>query len=77
MAISFYDDGGNEMALGSDEVSGLVVGSIFTPSPPTPFESITTPSTSNPKAKVAWELLKFQLSLNQKAWIPPSKTSLP
>jgi hypothetical protein len=56
MAASFDDGGANEMALGLDEVLGLVVGSIFTPNAPTPFENITTPSTSNPKVKVAWEL---------------------
>ncbi len=56
MAVSFDDDGANEMALGLDEVLGLVVGSISTPNAPTPFESITTPSTSNPKVKVTWEL---------------------
>jgi len=47
MAVGFDDNGANEMALGSNEVSGLVVGSISTPSAPTPFESIATPSTSN------------------------------
>ncbi len=60
----FDDDGVNEMALSSDEVSGPIVGSISMPSAPTLFESITTPSTSNPKAKAAWELLKIQLNLN-------------
>jgi hypothetical protein len=44
-----------------------VVASISTPSTPTPSESIATQSTSNPEAKTAWELLKVQLSLNQKA----------
>ncbi len=58
MVHGFDDDGANEMALGLDEVLGLVVGSISTPSTPTPFESIVTPSTSNLEAKVAWELLK-------------------
>jgi hypothetical protein len=76
VAVGFDDDGTNEMALGSDEVLGLVVGSISTPSTPTPFESIATPSTSNPKAKTTWELLKAQLSLNQKAWILHNMTSL-
>jgi hypothetical protein len=64
MAIGFVDDGVNEMALGSDEVSGPIVGSICMPSAPTLFESITTPSTSNPEAKIAWELLNIHLSLN-------------
>jgi hypothetical protein len=51
MAASFNDDGANEMALGSDEVLGLRVGSISTPSAPNPFESIVTPSTSNLEAE--------------------------
>jgi len=77
MAVGFDDDGINEMALGSYEVSKLVVGSISTPSTPTPFKSITTPSTSNPEIETTWELLKVQLGPNQKAWIFHSKTSSP
>jgi hypothetical protein len=64
------------MALSLNEVSRPVACSISTPSSPTPFESITTPNTSNPKVEVAWELLKVQLNLNQKAWILHSMTSL-
>jgi len=70
MAVGFDDDGINEMALGSYEVSKLVVGSISTP-------STTTPSTSNPEIETTWELLKVQLGPNQKAWIFHSKTSSP
>jgi hypothetical protein len=77
MAIGFDDDGANEMALGLDEISRPMVGSISTPNTPTPSKSITTRNTSNPKVKTTWELLKVQLSLNQKALIPHSKTSLP
>jgi hypothetical protein len=77
MAVGFDDDGINEMALGSNEVSKLMVGSISTPSTPTPCKSIATPSTSNPKIETTWELLKVQLGLNQKAWILHSKTSSP
>jgi hypothetical protein len=77
IAVGFDDDGANEMTLGSNEVSRPVVGSISTPNAPTPSESITTLNTSNPKVKAAWELLKIQLSFNQKAWIPHSRTSLP
>jgi hypothetical protein len=51
MAASFDDDGVNEMALGSNEVSRLVVGSISTPSALTPSKYITTPSTSNLELK--------------------------
>jgi hypothetical protein len=46
------------MTLGSNEVSGLVVGSISTPNAPTPPKSIATPNTSNLEIKVTWELLK-------------------
>jgi len=52
MAASFNDDGANEMALGSNEVLGLRVGSISTPSAPNPNVSIATPSTSNLEAKI-------------------------
>jgi hypothetical protein len=75
MATSFDDDGANEMALGSDEVSRPMVSSISTPTAPTPSKSIITLNIANLKAKVAWGLLKVQLSLNQKAWILHSRTS--
>jgi hypothetical protein len=77
MVVGFDDDGVNEMALGLDEVLGLVVGLISTSSAPTPFENIATPSTSNLEVEATRELLKVQLNLNQKAWIPHSRTSLP
>jgi hypothetical protein len=64
VVVGFDDDGINEMALSSNEVSGLVAGSISTFNTPTPSKSIATPSTSNPKVKAAWELLKVELSLN-------------
>jgi len=64
MVTSFDDDDASEMALGSNEVSGLVASLIFTPNAPTPFESIATPSTSNPKVEAAKELLKVQLNVN-------------
>jgi hypothetical protein len=76
MVACFDDDGVNEVALGSNEVLGLVVGLISTPSTPTLSESIETPIMSNPKAEVVWELLKAQLGLNQKAWIPHNRTFL-
>jgi hypothetical protein len=47
MAAGFDDDGANELALGSNEVSWLMDCSILTPSAPTPSESIATPSTSS------------------------------
>ncbi len=58
MATIFYDDGANEMALSSYKISKPVVSLISTPSAPTPSKSIATSSTSNPKVKVALELLK-------------------
>jgi hypothetical protein len=58
IVADFDDDGANEMTLGSNEVSGLVVGSISTPNAPTPPKSIATPNTSNLEIKVTWELLK-------------------
>ncbi len=45
MVTGFDDDGANEMALGSNEVSRLMVGSISTLSTLAPSESIITPST--------------------------------
>jgi hypothetical protein len=77
IAIGFDDDDANEMTLASNKVSGLMPSSISTPSASTLSKSIATPSTSNLEAKVAWELLNVQLSLNQKVGIPHSKTSLP
>jgi hypothetical protein len=52
MATGFDNDGVNEMALGSNEVSRLVAGSIFRPSTLTPSKSIATPSTSNLELEV-------------------------
>jgi hypothetical protein len=49
---------------------GLVVGSISTPHGPFTFESIATPNDFDEEAKIAWEVLKAQLILNQKAWVP-------
>jgi hypothetical protein len=77
MVADFDNDGANEMTLGSNEVLRPMAISISTPSAPTPFESIITPNTSNLETEVAWELLKVQLNLNQKAWIPHNKTSIP
>jgi len=42
MVVGFDDDGVNEMALGLNEVLGLVINLISTPSTPTPFGSIAT-----------------------------------
>jgi hypothetical protein len=49
---------------------GLVVGSISTPNGPFTSKSIATPSDFDEEAKIAWEVLKVQLILNKKAWVP-------
>jgi hypothetical protein len=48
---------------------GLVVGSISTSNGPFAFESIEMPNDLNEEAKIAWEVLKAQLILNQNAWV--------
>jgi hypothetical protein len=52
MVAGFDDDGVNEMALDSNEVSRLMVGSISTPSTPTPSKSITTQAPQTQKQKL-------------------------
>jgi hypothetical protein len=42
IVVGFDDVGANEMVLGLDEVLGLVIGLISTPSAPTPSKSIAT-----------------------------------
>ncbi len=57
--------------------SRLVVGLILTLSGPFTFESITTPSDFDEEAKIAWEVLKVQLILNKKTWVPHRRLFLP
>jgi hypothetical protein len=54
-----------------------VVGSISTPNAAYAFGSIATPNDLNEEAKFAWEVLKVQLILNQKACVLHHKLFLP
>jgi hypothetical protein len=59
------------------EVSGLVVSSISTPlgsRAPNALKSIEALSNSDVETKIAWEVLKAQLTLNQ-GWVPSHKLS--
>jgi hypothetical protein len=56
---------------------GPIVGSISTPNGPFAFESIAMPSDLNEEAKIAWEVLKAQLILHQKARVLHHEISLP
>jgi len=53
-----------------------VVGLIST-SGPLAFESIATPSDLYEEIEIAWEVLKVQLIMNKKAWVPHHKLFLP
>jgi hypothetical protein len=50
--------------------SRSIVCSISTPIEPFASKNITTPSDLNEEIKITWEVLKVQLILNQKAWVP-------
>jgi hypothetical protein len=50
--------------------SRSIVGSISTPIEPFASKYITTPSDLNEEIEITWEVLKVQLILNQKAWVP-------
>jgi hypothetical protein len=66
--------------LGSFEDTRLqVVASVSTPSAPfgSDSENIATLTILDLKAEVAWELLKIQLTLQQKAWVLHSRFFLP
>jgi hypothetical protein len=56
---------------------GPLVGSTSMPNGPFASESIAMPSGLNEEAKIAWEVLKVQLILNQKAGVFHHKLSLP
>jgi hypothetical protein len=57
---------------------GLIVGSISMPNGLFASKSISTPpSDLNEEAKIAWEVLKAQFILNQKAWVLHHKLSFP
>jgi hypothetical protein len=54
-----------------------VVGLISTTSGSSTFENITTLSDLYEEIKIAWEVLKIQLIMNEKAWVPPHKLFFP
>jgi hypothetical protein len=59
------------------EDSKQVVSLISTTSGPSTFESIATPNDLYEEVKIAWEVLKAQLIMNKKTWVPHHKLSLP
>ncbi len=56
---------------------GPIVGSISMPNGPFAFESIRMPNDLDEEAKIAWEILKAQLILNQKTWVLHHKLFFP
>jgi hypothetical protein len=54
-----------------------IVGSISTPIEPFASKTIVTPNDLNEEIEITWEVLKVQLNLNQKAWVPHHRLSLP
>jgi hypothetical protein len=78
--IHQYDDNVVDLEMGNlVEVLGLVVSLISTPfgsRAPNVLKNIEAPSNSDVEAKIAWEVLKAQLTLNQQAWVH-HKLSLP
>jgi hypothetical protein len=81
MDIHQYDDNVANLEMGNlAKVLGLVVGSISTPlGSPTPdvLESVEAQKNLDVEAKIAWEVLKTQLTLNQQVWIPYHMFFLP
>jgi hypothetical protein len=47
------------------------------PSGPSACESIATPSDLDEEGKIAWEVLKVQLILNLRRWVPHNMLSFP
>jgi hypothetical protein len=56
---------------------GPIVDLILMPSGLFAFESIRMPNDLDEEAKIAWEVLKAQLILNQKAWVLHHKLFFP
>jgi hypothetical protein len=70
----------DDLELGSfKNIKPLVVISISTSNVPFSFgfENIATLTILDLEVKVAWELLKIQLTLQQKAWVPRNRFSPP
>lgn len=71
-----YDD--VHLKLGNlTKDSRLVINLILMPNEQSTFESIAMPSDLDEKVKIAWQVLKVQFILNQKAQILHYKLSLP
>jgi hypothetical protein len=72
--------GPDDLELGSfEDIRSLVIVSISTPYAPnsSDSESIATPNILDLELEAPWELLKIQLTLQQKAWVPHNRFSLP
>lgn len=77
--LFYYDyDDVYELEMELANKSGLMVNFISTFNTPCTFESIATPSNNmGMEGKIAWELLKTQLTQNQMAWVLHHKFYLP
>ncbi len=80
--LDYYDNvlGLDDFKLGSfEDIRPLVVVSISTPSVPSSFglENITTQRILDLEMEDAWELIKIQLTLQQKAWVFHSRFFFP
>lgn len=75
---NFDSEVGDDLILGLLDDLGPMVGSILTPTTPTPFESFATLSNLDLYAiDFAWELFKVPLIHKQIFWIFHHKFSLP
>lgn len=68
------------LELGSFEYIGLlIIIAVSTPNVPSSsgFESVATLTIVDLEIEATWELLKIQLTLQQKAWVPHIRFSPP
>jgi hypothetical protein len=70
LLIDYDYDGLDDMEVGSFEDIKPMVGSISTLNAPSGSKNITILDILDIETKVAWKLLKTQLTLNWKAWVP-------
>jgi hypothetical protein len=70
LLIDYDYDGLDDMEMGSFEDIRPVVGSISTVNAPSSSKNITILDILEIETKVARELLKTQLTLDRKAWVP-------
>ncbi len=54
-----------------------IVDSISMPIEPFASKNIATPNDLNEEIEITWEVLKVQLNLHQKAWVPHHMLSFP